>query len=344
MAAMVIVNNPGDWGNVYPPLLHAPWHGWTPTDLIFPFFLFIVGVAITLSRRAVSTGSILKRAAIIFAIGLFLNGFPTFELETWRIPGVLQRIALCYAAAALIYARATRPGAIAIAAAVLLLGYWAVLMFVPLPGGAAGDLSPDGNIGARIDRMLMSGHLWKPTWDPEGLLSTIPSIATTLFGVLSGLWLGNSGIDPRRRAGGLALAGVIAILVGLAWDLVFPINKSLWTSSYAVFSAGAAATFLALCYWVVDVRGWHSWARTFVILGVNALALYALSSLLASTLGNVTMPGAGPDVSVQSWIYHRWFVPLASPRNASLLYAVANLAVLFAVLLLMYRRRLFLRA
>lgn len=344
MAAMVIVNNPGDWDHVYAPLLHAPWHGWTPTDLIFPFFLFIVGVAITLSRRSASTGSVLKRAAIIFGVGLFLSGFPRFDLASWRIPGVLQRIAVCYAAAALVYARSRRPALIAAAAAALMLGYWAVLMLLPVPGGNAGDLSAEGNLGAVIDRALMAGHLWKPRWDPEGLLSTLPAIATTLLGILAGLWIGR-GAPSARTAAMLALAGTAAIAAGLIWDAVFPINKNLWTSSYVMFSGGAAALFLALCYWTIDVKGLRGWATPFVILGVNALALYVLSSLLASTLGAVEVrPDAGAAVPLQPWIFRNVFAPLASPKNASLLYALANLAVLFVILLWMYRRRVFLRA
>jgi len=344
MAAMVVVNNPGDWDNVYAPLLHAPWHGWTPTDLIFPFFLFIVGVSITLSKRSASIGSILRRAAVILGVGLFLSGFPRFDLATWRIPGVLQRIAVCYAVAAVLYTRSRRPAVIGSVAAALMLGYWAVMMVVPVPGGTAGDLSPDGNLGAFIDRALMSGHLWKPRWDPEGLLSTIPAVATTLLGVLAGLWIGGSAA-PERKAATLALAGAGAIAVGFAWDLLFPINKSLWTSSYVMFSAGAAALFLALCYWTIDVKGWRWWTKPFVILGVNALALYALSALLAGTLASIPVNlDGGRVVSLSSLIYTSAFAPLASPKNASLLYALANLAVLFVILLWMYRRRIFLRA
>jgi len=344
MAAMVIVNNPGDWDHVYAPLLHAPWHGCTPTDLIFPFFLFIVGVSITLSKRSASAGSILKRAAVILGVGLFLSGFPRFDLATWRIPGVLQRIALCYAAAALIYTRSRRPAVIAAVAAALMLGYWAVMMLVPVPGGAAGDLSAEGNLGAFIDRALMSGHLWKPTWDPEGLLSTFPAIATTLLGILAGLWIGRRGA-PSQEAALLALAGAGAIAVGLAWDFLFPINKSLWTSSYVMFTGGAAALFLAACYWTIDIKGWRSWTKPFVILGVNALALYAFSALLASTLGSISLTlDDGRSVSLSGLIYASAFEPLAAPKIASLLYAVANLAVLFLVLLWMYRRRIFLRA
>jgi predicted acyltransferase len=180
MAAMVIVNNPGDWGNVYWPLLHADWHGWTPTDLVFPFFLFIVGISITLSKRTASWGSILRRTAIIFALGLFLAGYPRFNIERWRIPGVLQRIAICYLAAATIYritskrrggswklgVNTAQASVVAGAALLLAFSYWAIMMLVPPPGGVAGDLTSEGTLGAWIDRALMQGHLWKSKWDP----------------------------------------------------------------------------------------------------------------------------------------------------------------------------------
>ncbi|HXG56747.1 MAG TPA: heparan-alpha-glucosaminide N-acetyltransferase domain-containing protein [Vicinamibacterales bacterium] len=359
MATMVVVNNPGDWGNVYWPLLHAAWHGWTPTDLVFPFFLFIVGVSITLSQKSASWGSILRRAALIFALGLFLAGYPRFDLGRWRIPGVLQRIALCYLVAAAAYRltagnrshgtplRGSRPSTqawvIGAFAVILALGYWAVMMFVPPPGGVAGDLTPEGNLGAWIDRALMSGHLWKPRWDPEGLLSTIPAIATTLLGVLAGMCL-SSERTPERKTVLLALGGAAAMVTGLAWGFVFPINKALWTSSYAVFTAGFAALLLALCYWAIDIRGWKGWTRPLVVLGSNAITLFMASGLLVKTLALIRVAGpGGTDMSVSRWAYLHAFAPSASPKNASLLYALANLVLLYALLAWMYRRRLFLR-
>jgi predicted acyltransferase len=353
MAGMVIVNNPGDWGNVYWPLLHAEWNGWTPTDLIFPFFLFIVGVSITLSSKSASWGSIVRRAALIFALGLFLAGYPRFNLARWRIPGVLQRIALCYLAAASVYRltaaggsmgrlwkRAAVIGAIAI---VLALGYWGLMMLVAAPGGVAGDLTPEGNLGAWLDRALMSGHLWRPRWDPEGLLSTVPAISTTLLGVIAGLAL-SSPAAGGRKAAWLAIGGAVAMAVGLCWGVVFPINKSLWTSSYAVFTAGFGALLLAACYWVIDVKGWKRWTSPFVILGSNAITLFVASGLLVKTLLLIRVStGDGKDIAVSAWAYRHAFVPLASPKNASLLYALANLVILYALLAWMYRRRLFLR-
>jgi len=354
MASMVVVNNPGDWGAVYWPLLHAEWHGLTPTDLIFPFFLFIVGVSITLSRRSASWGSIVRRAGIIVALGLFLNGYPRFDLATWRIPGVLQRIAVCYLIAAAAFKltsdgdRRRQAWTLGGAGVALCLGYYAVMMLVPPPGGVAGDLSPEGNLGAHIDRALFGRHTWRPRWDPEGLLSTVPAIATTLFGILCGLIL-NTNRDAELKlrakgAGAMAAFGSLAILVGLAWHPLFPINKNLWTSAFVFVTAGAAALLLAACYWTIDVKGWRGWTKPFVILGANAITLYVASGLLADTLGIVTVTGAdGTEIPLGRSIYLHYFVPLAAPKNASLLYACANVVILFVPLAWMYHRRLFLR-
>lgn len=346
VAAMVIVNNPGDWNHVYAPLLHAPWHGWTPTDLIFPFFLFIVGVAITLSpKSAGDIGGVLRRSAIIFGVGLLLAGFPFFPLATWRIPGVLQRIAVCYLAAVLIV-RATAPRGgdlpthmrrVAAAVAAILVGYAGLMLGVPAPGGQAGDVSAEGNLGAWLDRALMDGHLWQPRWDPEGLLSTLPAIATTLLGILAGQAhrVAPTSAAWRRR---LLVGGVAGIVLGLSWDPWFPINKSLWTSSYVLFTGGAAAIVLALCsLWSDDTPGR---AEYLVALGRNAILLFVLSGLIARLLG-VVMVDSATQLSLKDWIYDTLFAPFASAHNASLLFALANLAGLSALLAWLHRRRLY---
>jgi predicted acyltransferase len=352
MAGMVVVNNPGDWSNVYKPLLHAEWHGWTPTDLIFPFFLFIVGVAITLSRKAGRPGAIVMRSAKLIGLGLFLNGFPWFNLGTIRIPGVLQRIGLCYLAAAFAWrwAASSRDGdrlggavaRVAALAVLLLVGYWLILLAVPGATGERYDLTPSGNVGAVIDRAVMQGHLWKPTWDPEGLLSTIPAIGTTLLGLIAGLWMGTNR-TMSAKAAGLAVGGAVAVALGLAWGAVFPINKPIWTSSYAVFAAGAGALLLAACYWVIDARRISRWAHPLVVLGMNAIALFVLSGLIARTLGLIRVPHGPDTISLKALIYQSVFVPLAAPVNASLLFALANLVLLYGVLWAMYRRGVFLK-
>jgi predicted acyltransferase len=346
MAAMVVVNNPGDWNHVWPPLLHAEWHGWTPTDLIFPFFLFIVGVASALgsaSRR--SWGKVIRRTVTLFGLGLFLAGFPFFRLATWRIPGVLQRIAICYLATVTIvtlaesetFARHRRRviGVIGI----LLVGYWIALTLVPVPGGVAGDLSPAGNLGAWLDRSLMRGHLWRLDWDPEGILSTIPAIGTTLLGVLAGWWLRDAG-SPRRIIMALSGWGLAGVLAGLLWHGAFPINKGLWTSSYVLFTGGVAAATLAACVWWADVDPGPArvaLSEPLVALGRNAILLFVLSGLVAKTLMYLKWPDASR--SLGEWIYLQVFAPMAAPRNASLLYALTNLALLWALLWWLHARR-----
>lgn len=350
MAGMVIVNNPGDWSTVYAPLLHAEWHGWTPTDLIFPWFLFIMGVAIAQGDTVwTSVPAILRRGGTLVAIGLFMAGYPTFAIARWRIPGVLFRLGLCYVGAALVWrlavttrARRTLLRTLA-AAAVCVVGYWALLAFVAPPGGVAGDLTPEGNLGAWLDRAVFGTHLWKQTWDPEGLLSTLPAVGTTLCGVAAGVWV--RAARPASSAVGLAAAGVAGIAIGAAWSALVPINKSLWTSSYAVFTAGTAAVgFAALHHALDDRRATPALVRAsepLVALGRNALLLFVLSGLVAKTL--ILWPVAAGG-SVQQWIYGRLFQPLAPPPIASLAYALANLGLLYVLLAWLHRRQWYWRA
>ena len=351
VAAMVLVNNPGTWRAIYPPLRHADWHGWTPTDLVFPFFLFIVGASVPLSLRSRVGGKadgsvlarVLRRSTVIFALGLVLNGFPWFDWATLRVPGVLQRIALCYLAAALIYLAAGWRGQ-AMAAAGLLLGYWGLMTLVPVPGYGAGDLGKAGNLAAYVDRALLGpAHLWQQAkvYDPEGLLSTLPAIATTLLGVLAGQWL-VGGSAPAVVVAGLAAAGVAATALGALWGLWFPINKALWTSSYALFSGGLAALALAGCYWLVEARGLRRWALPFAWFGVNALALFFLSTLAAKLLLIIRV---GPDATrLHAWLFERLFAPWAAPVNASLAWALAYVLVWWGAMWLMFRLGLRLRA
>jgi predicted acyltransferase len=355
MAAMVVVNDPGDWSNAYWPLLHAEWNGWTPTDLIFPFFLFIVGVSMTLSKSTMGSGwRIVRRGVTIMALGWLLSLFPYFRFATLRLPGVLVRIGLCYMAAAWIFrVTAPHPGRddrrhtarLLIWTSGLTLAYWLAMVFMPFPGHNPGDLSASGNLGAFVDRALLGqNHMWgKRPWDPEGLLSTVPAVASTLMGVLAGFCL-RAALSGGMRTLLLAAAGIAAMAVGSLWDLAFPINKNLWTSSYAWFMGGAGAVGLAACYWAIDVKGWRWWTRPFVVLGVNAIALFVLAGLSAKTLLLVKVAGVGgKQVSLYNDIYRTWFEPLAAPKNASLLFALTYLVVLYAVLWVMYRRRIFLK-
>src|SRR5215510_4153382 len=290
IAGMVLVNNAGNWNAVYPPLLHAQWHGWTPTDLVFPF---IVGVAIPLAfeKRKAAGGDqrdlylkIFRRTAVIFGLGLALNAFPYTmdKLAHLRVPGVLQRIALCYFFAALIFLK-TRARTQVIIAATLLIGYWGVMKLVAAPTFERGDLSMEGSLASWVDRALLAGHTYRPMYDPEGLLSTIPAIATALIGVLAGQWLMQKR-ESLDKIAGLFAVGALLVTSGYVWDWFFPINKALWTSSYVMFTGGLALQLLALCYWAVDLKGYRRWAQPFVVFGVNALALYLLSSLMMKTL------------------------------------------------------------
>src|SRR2546425_3485314 len=286
VAAMILVNNPGTWRAVYAPLRHADWHGWTPTDLIFPFFLFIVGVAIPfgLGRRLDADHArgrvvqkVLWRAWGVFFLWLVLHAVSSMDPATIRIPGVLQRIAVCYLVASLVFLFFGR-GAQLLIAAVALLAYWAALTLIPVPGFGAGDLGKEGNLAAWIDRSVLGAHIWRVgrVYDPEGILSTIPAIATTLFGVLTGQWLRGAPVSAAS-AGRLLLSGVAGGVIGLPWGRWFPINKSLWTSSYAVFTPGAAPLGLAACYWLIEIKRARGGAGPFPILGVHAPPVFFLS-------------------------------------------------------------------
>jgi predicted acyltransferase len=367
IAAMILVNDPGTWGSIYSPLEHADWNGWTPTDLIFPFFLFIAGVSMTLSfaSRTVSGAThgglawhVVRRAAVIFAIGLFLNGFPQFDFHTIRIMGVLQRIAVCYLAAGLLYLacsprESTADGAgrgrtnlavIAAVAAMLLAGYWALMIFVPVPGYGAGHLGKDDNLAAYVDRAVLNGHLWpeSKTWDPEGLLSTLPAIATALIGILAGEWLRSDRKGPRKVLG-LAIAGAALLAVGRLLHPYFPINKNLWTSTYVLFTGGFAMILFALCYWLVDLRGWRRWAAPFQVFGRNAILAYALATIVAEISIDFEFRISGRMRTLHGWFYDAFFRPYADPKNASLAFAVCFVLVILLLLWPLHRRRVFLR-
>jgi predicted acyltransferase len=356
IAGMLLVNNPGTWSAIYPPLRHAAWHGWTPTDLIFPFFIFIVGITthLSLSARArrgdtaqAMTTQILRRGGLIILVGLLLHSFPWFPLERItgvRMPGVLQRIGVCYIGAALLSRNRSSRG-VAIITAVLLLVYWALQVLVAPPGVAVATIDvPEDTLSAWLDRTIFGNHLWRETrtWDPEGLLSTIPAIGTCLLGVLAGRWLaGAAALPVRLRA--LALAGVAAVAAGLVWGLVFPINKNLWTSSYVLFTAGLACLLITALAWLIDVRGWRRWAAPFVTYGLNPLLAFVGSAAMARLLGLVQVPWAGETVPLQRAIYRGAFASWLSPLNASLAYAIAFVTLWYFILRVLESRRIIIK-
>jgi predicted acyltransferase len=343
IAGMVLVNNPGTWSSIYWPLEHAEWNGWTPTDLVFPFFLFIVGVSITLAfGRRVEEGSVrrdlflkvIKRTAIIFGLGLFLNGFPYFQIGTIRIAGVLQRIAICYLIASLIFLTTKVRTQLLIAIALLVV-YCLVMTRLAAPGYAPGDLTKEGSIASFVDRVLLGPHIWKQgkVYDPEGLLSTFPAVATTLFGILTGHWLRSE--RPRvEKVVGMFVAGAVCVALGWAWNPFFPINKSLWTSSYVLFTAGLALQFLSFCYWLIDIKGYRRWAWPFEVFGVNALALFVGTGLMVKLMGLF---------KVQGWIFRNAFLPWATPVNASLAYAIAFILLWLFLMWLLYRKNVIIK-
>lgn len=342
---MLLVNNPGTWSEIYPPMRHAEWHGWTPTDLIFPYFLFIVGVALVFGlERQRSQGAthpqmlkrIATRAAIIIGVGWLLAGFPRYHLETIRIPGVLPRIGLVYGIVAACWVFLT-PLAVGLLAVLLLVLYWALMTLVLVPGYGAGVLEPIGNLAQYIDNALLHGHLWKPEWDPEGLLSTLPAIATCMLGAQLGHYL-RTRSPSVRVVRDMMVAGIAGVALGLVWGLAFPINKSLWTSSYVVFTAGAALLTLAPCYWLIEVRRKDGWALPAYIFGANALAAFVGSGLMARILILVKLDGADGPISLQRWIYLNGFASWAGPRNGSLAYAIAFTLCWMLLLWLPYRR------
>jgi predicted acyltransferase len=349
---MIVVNTPGTWTHVYPPLLHAEWHGWTATDTIFPFFLFIVGVsmAVSFARRRARGASrrelflhAFRRGAIIFGLGLALNVLSLFVFHRahLRIPGVLQRIGVVYIFAAAIFLAFGRRGVLA-TVVLLLVGYWALMRFVPVPGFGAGRLDLEGNLAAWVDRAVLGEHTWKPGWDPEGPLSTIPAIATALLGAIAGEWLRTETV--RQKQLGLVIGGWLAVGVGLLWSLSFPINKNLWTSSYAVFMSGLAALFLALCRGLFDGTDRPVWARPFEWLGRNPIAAFVLSTLVTIVSLGIKLPGPdGKPRSLYATIYRTVFDRFADPRLGSLLFALTFLAVWIAICGLLYRRRIFLK-
>ncbi len=350
VAAMVLVNNPASWTYIYAPLRHALWHGWTPTDLIFPFFLFIVGISISLSlgRRAAEGArngalrlKILKRSALIFGLGLFLQLFPKFRFATVRIPGVLQRIAVCFLFGALIFLE-TRVKTRAALSVLMLLGYWALLTFVPVPGFGPGVLAEHGNLAGYVDTKLLAGHLYKPDFDPEGLLSTIPAIVTVLLGTLAGDRL-RSGHTNTRKSLSLFAWGIVLAAAGLALGRFFPINKQLWTSSYVVFTAGMAMLVFGLVFAALEGPRWKGWAKPFLVLGTNAIAVFAGSALVVKTILLIKIADGGHIVSPITYAYAHWLSPLAGPYLGSLLYAVLFVLFWIALIAPLYKRKIFIK-
>ncbi|ETZ19525.1 acyltransferase family protein [Pedobacter sp. V48] len=360
VAAMILVNNPGDWGNIYTPLEHAEWNGCTPTDLIFPFFLFIVGVSIAYAMGSKKTNpathrktilKALKRALILFGLGLFLSLFPKVftdpigAFQHVRIPGVLQRIAVVFFISSIIFLKNSEKNIFRILIALLAV-YWALMTFVPVPGVGYANLEKETNLGAWIDRgILTEAHLWKSakTWDPEGIFSTIPAIATGLSGILVGVYLKRKDVDAASKIAWLFTTGCAAVVLGLLWDLQFPINKSLWTSSFVLYTGGLATVILALSYWIIDVHQYNRFTKPFVVYGVNAITVFFLSGLIPRILGMIHVKNStGTEITLQAWLYSG-FSSYFSPINASLAWAVTFILFWLIILWAMYNKKIIIK-
>jgi predicted acyltransferase len=377
VAGMLLVNNPGTWSAIYPPLEHAAWHGWTPTDLIFPFFLFIVGITTHLSlsaRRARGDSDsalvrqIIRRGAIIFLLGLAMSAFPFYQwgtiegmpnpsvldriayrAEHLRFLGVLQRIGLVYIFAALLTLRTSLKQQVAIIAA-LLYGYWFAMTLIPIPGKDIGALLlsvPAETLQAYVDRAILgTNHIWSGsvTYDPEGILSTFPAIGTAMLGVMAGRWIG----QPKplvERIAALGAVGCLGMVVGLMWNWSFPINKNLWTSSYVVFTAGMACASIATIMWIIDEKNVRWWTKPFVVYGVNPIVAFVGSGVLARLIYTLwKVPYEGNLVPVEAYMYRSWFAPAFSdPRTASLAMAFSTVVFWYLILAVLYRRKIFLK-
>jgi len=352
MALMILVNTPGDGRNVYAPLQHSEWNGWTPTDVVFPSFLWIVGVAMTLSLgRRVAEGvpraklfaQAFRRAAILYVLGLVVYAYPGFDLSTQRLLGVLQRIAICYLVAAAIYLTTHIRGQIVWIVS-LLAAYWLVMTLVPVPGYGPGRLDVEGNFAHYIDRIVLGSHnyMWTKTWDPEGIVSTLPAIATALFGILAGHLLRLDRALAKRTAW-LLLIGTLLIAAGLISNVWLPINKKLWTSSFSLFMAGLDFVIFAMFLWLVDGKGYKRAVKPLVIMGMNAIVVYMASELLDEVLSAIRWPAGGHVINLHTWIFATLFAPLAAPMNASLLFAIAYTLLMYLLAYGMYRRGWFVR-
>lgn len=370
IAAMILVNNPGNWSHVYPPLLHAQWHGWTLTDLIFPFFLFIVGVSITLAfstkkENKVPTRElypkIIRRTLILFALGLFLNGFPffdvpaigipldtltnqtPFDITTMRIPGVLQRIAVCYLVASLLFLHCGAKVQALWAVAFMLI-YWAAMQWFPVPGIGAGSYAKGANFSAWVDNLVLHGHMWSQskTWDPEGIFSTLPAISTTLFGVLTGQLL-RQNLPPMKKLLIMLIGGGTAIGIGFIWNHWLPINKSLWTSSYALLMSGMALVVLGVSYYLIDIKGWRFGVKPFRIYGMNAITVFVLSGVVTRLLYLIKWQTAGDVITLKEWLVSTFFLTWLSPVNASLGFAMGFVLISYIAMLYLYNKQIFIK-
>jgi len=350
IAAMVLVNNPGDWGHIYAPLEHSKWNGCTPTDLIFPFFLFMVGVSIVFAMdtkkadRANHSKMIwnaARRMVTLIVISWLIQLFYHHSLTNLRFPGVLQRIAVVYFICSILFIKTsqkTRDWVLGIA----LVGYYIIMNFIPVPDGNPANLNPETNMGAWLDRLVFgTEHLWRQskTWDPEGLLGTLPALGTGLLGIRAGSWLKRTDREDSLKVTWLFVYGILAVVVALIWDLFFPINKALWTSTFVLYAGGLAIIALAFSYWVVDVQGHKKYAWLLVVFGMNAITAYIWSDLLEGVVNFFHIDGMKTTV----YFYKHAVAPYFSPYNASLVRAVIYVLLTWLPMLWLYKKKIYIK-
>lgn len=357
---MILVNNPGTWSAIYPQLEHAKWHGCTFTDLIFPFFLFIVGVAISysLSKRKAQGGSmkalylnIFRRTIILFALGLILAGFPfgllfghEFSWSTIRIPGVLQRIAVVYMVSSILFLSTNTKFQYWFTGSILVI-YTMLMSLIPVPGVGYANFEPGTNLSAWIDRLILGNHLWSGTklWDPEGILSTVPAIGSAMLGIFTGNLL-RSEKDQTTKTVWLYVSGSILMVAGWVWSFWFPFNKNIWTSSYVLWTAGLALNFLAFCYWFIDVKKVTWWIKPFQVYGMNAITVFFLSGIVGRIMYMVKWNGAdGNVVTIKSYLFDNFFLSWLDPINASLAWAIVYILFWLGLMWILYARKIFIK-
>jgi len=346
VAAMILVNDPGDWEHIYAPLEHSKWNGCTPTDLIFPFFLFIVGVSIVyaMQRKALNPANhakmlwtALRRGVVLIAISLAIQLILHPGFEHLRFPGVLQRIGVVFFICTVLYLKASQKVRDWLFV-ILLIGYYVLMNFVPVPDTGVASLMPETNMGAWVDRMVFTtNHLWSEshTWDPEGLLGTLPAIATGLFGIRVGSWLKRTDREDSVKVSWMFTYGVLAVVLGLIWDLFFPINKALWTSSFVLFAGGWATIALAFSYWIIDVQGYKRFTGFFLPFGANAITAYVLSDFVPHYVNKIRIGGSS--------LYQVLFQPYYSPNNASVAGAIVMTLLIWVLMWILYVRKIIIK-
>ena len=355
IALMIVVNNPGTWAHVYAPLRHAQWHGCTLTDLVFPFFLFIVGISMSFSfdrydlcKTGPLFNKIIIRSISIFSIGLIINAFPfirqDWDWSSFRILGVLQRIALAYFIASFIIIRSNIKSLFQISF-IILIGYW----FLLYTYGYLNIVDPyalNSNLVLAIDKIILGEkHLYSGTgiqFDPEGLLSTLPSSVTVIIGFLVGTMI-KTAKDHKENCKRMLIFGSLMVIVGWIWSVFFPINKQLWTSSYVLYTAGIGTIVISLMIWIIDVLEYKKWTFPFVVFGSNSIFIFALSGIWAKTMLKIKFALNGELISGYSYFYQTIFMPLAGNINGSLLFALFHVLIFWAILFWMYKKKIFIK-